>query len=74
MATLIALFAGLAVIVTGLAVYLHRRPHNRTETVEGLLAEQELRARLRAARSAYSTFAMHGTHGLTVDDLERYRR
>ncbi|MFE2412169.1 hypothetical protein ACFXDE_27870 [Kitasatospora sp. NPDC059408] len=74
MATLIALFAGLAVIVTGLAVHLHRRPDNRTETVEGLLAERERTARLRAARSSYSSIAMHSTHGLTVDDLERYRR
>ncbi|MFI5645424.1 hypothetical protein [Kitasatospora sp. NPDC051705] len=74
MATLIALFASLAVIVTGLAVYLHRRPDGRTETVEGLLVEQERTARLRAARSSYSSIAMHSTHGLTVDELERYRR
>ncbi|MFF2045398.1 hypothetical protein ACFVVX_33775 [Kitasatospora sp. NPDC058170] len=73
MAALIALFAGLAVIVTGLAVYLHRRPDGPTGNVEGLLAEQERMARLRAARSSYSSIAVHSTHGLTVDDLERYR-
>ncbi|GAB7188566.1 hypothetical protein ATKI12_8397 [Kitasatospora sp. Ki12] len=68
------MLAGLAVVVAGLAVHLHRRSGSRTETVEGLRAEQELRARLQAARSSYSSIAMHSTHGLTVDELERCRR
>ncbi|MFJ8623932.1 hypothetical protein ACIRD3_13935 [Kitasatospora sp. NPDC093550] len=74
MATLTALIVGLVVIATGLAACLHRRSGSRTETVEGLRAEQEHRARLQAARSSYSSIAMHNTHGLTVDDLERYRK
>ncbi|GAA1396343.1 hypothetical protein GCM10009639_32360 [Kitasatospora putterlickiae] len=74
MATMIALFAGLAVLVTGLAVYLHRRPGGPTENLDGVLAEQERLAGLRALRSSYSSIAMHSSHGLTTDDLGRYHR
>ncbi|MEV6977202.1 hypothetical protein [Kitasatospora sp. NPDC093806] len=74
MATLIALFAGLAALVAGLAVYLHRRHRRPTENIDGVLAEQERLAQLRALRSSYSSIAMHSTHGLTTDDLGRYHR
>ncbi|MER7703765.1 hypothetical protein ABTX81_12795 [Kitasatospora sp. NPDC097605] len=74
MATMIALFAGLAVLVTGLAVYLHRRHNGPTENLDGVLAEQERLAQLRALRSSYSSIAMHSSHGLTTDDLGRYHR
>ncbi|MFB7620913.1 hypothetical protein [Kitasatospora sp. NPDC056181] len=72
MATLIALIAGLAVIVTGLAVYLHHRRNGPTENVDGLLAEQAHLAQARARRAACSSIAMHSTHGLTTDDLGRH--
>ncbi|WP_327676188.1 hypothetical protein [Kitasatospora sp. NBC_00458] len=74
MAALIALFAGLAVIVTGLAFLLHRRSGRPTENLDGVLAERERLAQLRALRSSYSSIAMHSTHGLTTDDLGRYHR
>ncbi|MFF7456727.1 hypothetical protein [Kitasatospora sp. NPDC008115] len=74
MATMIALFAGFAVLVTGLAAYLHRRRNGPTENLDGMLAEQERTARLRAIRSSYSSIAMHSSHGLTTDDLGRYHR
>ncbi|MET9400069.1 hypothetical protein [Kitasatospora sp. NPDC002965] len=74
MATLIALFAGLAVIVTGLSLHLHRRHSRPTENLDGLLAEQERLAQLRALRSSYSSIAIHSTHGLTTDDIGRYHR
>ncbi|MEV0535939.1 hypothetical protein [Kitasatospora sp. NPDC050463] len=72
MATLIALFAVLAVVVTGLAVHLNRRGNGPTENLDGLLAEQQRLAQLRALRSSYSSIAMHSTHGLTTDDLGRH--
>ncbi|MER6363344.1 hypothetical protein [Kitasatospora sp. NPDC001527] len=74
MATMIALFAGLAVLVTGLTVHLHRRRSGPTENLDGVLAEQERLAQLRALRSSYSSIAMHSSHGLTTDDLGRYHR
>ncbi|MFE6872167.1 hypothetical protein ACFVFS_37195 [Kitasatospora sp. NPDC057692] len=74
MATMIALFAGLAVLVAGPAVYLHRRRNGPTENLDGVLAEQERLARARALRSCYSSIAMHSSHGLTTDDLGRYHR
>ncbi|CAN3980007.1 hypothetical protein [Kitasatospora purpeofusca] len=74
MLALILLFAGFAVVVAGLALFLHRRRSGRTENVDGLLAEQERLAQLRALRSSYSSIAMHSTHGLTTDDLGRYHR
>ncbi|MFE7560626.1 hypothetical protein [Kitasatospora sp. NPDC057500] len=74
MATMIALFAGLAVLVAGLAVYLHRRRSGPTENLDGVLAEQERTARLRALRSSYSSIAVHSSHGLTIDDLGRHHR
>ncbi|MFC5661879.1 hypothetical protein ACFP3U_02660 [Kitasatospora misakiensis] len=74
MATLIALFAGLLVVVAGLAVHLHRRRSGPTENLDGVLAEQERLAQARALRSSYSSIAMHSSHGLTTDDLGRYHR
>ncbi|MFF7589886.1 hypothetical protein ACFZCK_20595 [Kitasatospora purpeofusca] len=74
MVALILLFAGLAALVAGLAVFLHRRRGGPTENLDGLLAEQEWQARLRALRSSYSSIAMHSTYGLTTDDLGRYHR
>ncbi|MFF2349727.1 hypothetical protein ACFVVL_08090 [Kitasatospora sp. NPDC058115] len=74
MATMIALFAGLALVVTALTVYLHRRGSGPTENLDGVLAEQERLARLRAVRSSCSSVAMHSSHGLTTDDLSRYHR
>ncbi len=74
MVALVLLFAGLAALVAGLAVFLHRRRGGPTENLDGLLAEQERLAQLRALRSSYSSIAMHSTHGLTTDDLGRYHR
>ncbi|MFB6888988.1 hypothetical protein ACFCX4_06690 [Kitasatospora sp. NPDC056327] len=74
MAALIVLFAALAVVVTGLAVYLHRRGNGPTENLDGVLAEQERLARVRALRSCCSSVAMHSTHGLTTDELAGRRR
>ncbi|MFF8768607.1 hypothetical protein [Kitasatospora sp. NPDC015120] len=74
MATMIALFAGLAVLVTGLTVYLDRRRSGPTENLDGVLAEQERLARIRALRSSFSSIAMHSSHGLTTDDLNRHHR
>ncbi|MFE2726783.1 hypothetical protein [Kitasatospora sp. NPDC059327] len=74
MATLIALFAALAVCVAGLAVHLHRRHNGPTENLDGVLAEQRRLAESRALRSSCSSIAMHSTHGLTTDDLGRHHR
>ncbi|MGW4894468.1 hypothetical protein ACWEQL_19670 [Kitasatospora sp. NPDC004240] len=72
MTTLIALLAGLGLVVAALAFFLHRRRGGPTENIDGVRAEAERLAELRALRSSYSSIAMHSTHGLTTDDLGRY--
>ncbi|MGW6915472.1 hypothetical protein ACWGB8_16875 [Kitasatospora sp. NPDC054939] len=73
MAVLLALFAGLALVVAALAVHLHRRADGPTENVDGILAERARQAHLHAVRSSCTSVAMHSTHGLTTDDLTRHR-
>lgn len=74
MVVLLAFLASLAAVVVLLALHLHRRRSGPTENVDGVLAEQQRLAELRALRSSYSSTALHSTHGLTTDDLGRYHR
>ncbi|MET9618576.1 hypothetical protein [Kitasatospora indigofera] len=69
---MIIFLAALGALPAGPAVYLVARRTGSTENVDGLLADQERSAQVRAARASFSSIAMHGTHGLTTDLLGEY--